>query len=62
MATTEEPVGRAATRRGRQRLALQKVVKDTGCNPDDLTYVEDKRSGTSNVVDKTGAIKGRFSW
>jgi hypothetical protein len=62
MGHTEKPVGRAATKRGRERLAVQKIVKDTGTDPDDLTYVEDKRSGTSKVVGKDGEVQGRFSW
>jgi hypothetical protein len=62
MATTQEPVGRAYTSRGRQRLALQKVVKETGADPQDLTYVEDTRSGTAKVVSTDGTVQGRFSW
>lgn len=62
MHNTEEPVGRAYTKRGRERLALQKVVNETGCNPADLTYVEDQRSGTAQVVGPGGDVKGRFSW
>lgn len=62
MRKTEEPVGRAVTKRGRERLALQAVVNDTGRDATDLEYVEDKRSGTSKVVGKDGAVQARFSW
>lgn len=63
MRRTEEAVGRAATRRGRERLALQKVVNDTGMDAEDLKYVEDQKSGTSKVIKKSGGeVQGRFSW
>lgn len=62
MRKTEEPVGRAYTKRGRERLALQKVVNDSGRDATDLKYVEDKRSGTSKVVGKDGEVQSRFSW
>ncbi|TMR18535.1 hypothetical protein ETD86_21535 [Nonomuraea turkmeniaca] len=62
MRKTEEPVGRAATKRGRERLALQKIANDKGCDATDLTYEEDKRSGTAKVTNKNGQVEGRFSW
>lgn len=62
MASTEKPLGIAVTKRGRERLALQTVVKDTGCDPNTLTYVEDQRSGTATVTDEGGVILGRFAW
>jgi len=62
MGTTKEPTGRAMTKRGRERLALQAIVTNGGADADDLKYVEDKRSGTAKVVDKSGEVKGRFCW
>ena len=58
----KKAVDRAYTKRGRERLALQQVVNDSGRDATDLEYVEDKRSGTSKVVDKDGEVQARFAW
>lgn len=53
----------AFTAKGREKKALQAAVAETGIDPQDLTYTEDKRSKTAKVVDKeTGRTVGRIGW
>lgn len=53
----------AFTAKGREQKAVQRAVADTGIDPGDLEYVEDKRSKTAKVVDKeTGKTVGRIGW
>ncbi len=56
----KKTVGIAFTAKGRERAALKDTVREHDTDPDELTYTEDKRSGTAKVTDKKGRILNRY--